>query len=350
MKGTVFYGMHMEPGVVQYIDKNSGESYRVLVKEEAIKKMDRSFEGCPVFLEHRPDVPKTLAELKNEADGFVLESFYLECDGKHWAKFILFSDQSIQAVRNNYKLSNAYFIQNSVSGGTWHNVDYVKEVTEGNYEHLALVKTPRYEGSVIMTPEAFKEYRERKTKDLQVLKNSKEEIIVKPKNTGDKTMLKIFKREKVENALELESTIVELPRSKREVSIARLVNEADEAEMKKENGEEEKEKYANGDSMVKVGDKEMSINNLIKEYNSLCDMKKQNEEDMKKKENMAEEEKKKENAEEEMKKKENMDDDKKKENSVEKVMNAGFEGFDSGSLFVSTSTDKIALGKTRYGS
>lgn len=76
-------------------------------------------------------------------------------------------------------------------------------------------------------------------------------------------MLKIFKRQKLENALDVENTLVELPKCKVEMSIAKLVNDHDA--FLNMHG------YAAGDHMVKVNDKdEMSVNDLVKSYQAKC--------------------------------------------------------------------------------
>ncbi len=75
--------------------------------------------------------------------------------------------------------------------------------------------------------------------------------------------LNIFKRTKVENSVDLDGMIVELPKSKKEMSITKVVDEYDK--ILNMNG------YANGDHMVKVGEKdEMSVNDLVKKHLDVC--------------------------------------------------------------------------------
>jgi hypothetical protein len=77
----------------------------------------------------------------------------------------------------------------------------------------------------------------------------------------------IFKRkvEKLENSLDLENMIVELPLSKKEVTLANALSEYDK--FLNMHG------YANGDHMVKVGDSEMSVNDLVKKHLEACNSK-----------------------------------------------------------------------------
>lgn len=254
----VYYGLHMVPGVAEYAEPDR-EPYRIFVDEETTKKMDPTFEGKPVYVEHVDEV--NLSRLQSEADGYVVESFYNQLDGKHWAKFIVVSDKGKKAIRNGFQLSNAYVPKSFSDGGLWHGVQYVKEVTNAEYEHLALVKNPRYEESIILTPEEFKKYNEDKESELKKLANSKEE------HKGEKKMglsLKFFKKAKVENALDIESTVVELPTSKKEMTIADLVTKMDKIENMMG--------YAHPEHMVKVGENEMSVKDACNELLKLRKM------------------------------------------------------------------------------
>ena len=252
-QGEIFYGMHFYPGVAQY-DSPDG-TFRVFVSEDTIRKMNPTFAARPVFVEHVEEVQENLNTLKNEADGWVVESFFNPADGKTWAKFIIVSERGLRAVHQGYRLSNAYIPQLNNTAATWNGVEYQKVVVGGEFEHLAIVQNPRYEESVIMTPDEFKAYNENLTSELKRLANSKE--------TGKMSKFNFFKRQKVENATDLESMIVELPKSKKEISITKLINDHDT--ILNMNG------YANGDHMVKVGEKdEMSVNDLVKKHLEMC--------------------------------------------------------------------------------
>lgn len=222
----VYYGMHMEPGVAEYAEPNT-EPYRILIVENALKAMDPTYEGKPVYVQHVDEVD--LDNLQNEADGYVMQSFFNPADGKHWAKFIVVSDKGHEAVRRGWQLSNSYVPKSFSEGGEWHGVHYMKEITAGEYEHLAIVPNPRYEASVIMTPEEFKRYNEDKEVELKRLSNSKN------KKGDTKMKLNIFKKAKVDNVDDLAAMSVVLPKSGREVTIEKLVNEADERAEKKKN-------------------------------------------------------------------------------------------------------------------
>lgn len=248
IESKVYYGLHMAPGIAEYREPGQ-EPFTILINEDVIKKMDPSFVGCPVFLGHVEDVTKD--EIKN-ADGYVIESFFNKNDGKHWAKFIVVTQEGQTAIQNGFKLSNAYKPSILGGGGQWHGAKYDKEVKGAKYNHLAIVENPRYTESVIYTVEEFKAYNAAKEAELKQLANSK----------GEETNM-FFKKAKLENELDIKNTMVQLPKSKVEMSIETMITEMDV--VKNMHG------YANGDHMVKVGDSEMSVNDLVKKHGEVVD-------------------------------------------------------------------------------
>lgn len=259
--GKIFYGMHFYPGVAEY-QEEGGQPYRVFLNEDTLRSMDPSFAGLPIFVEHVDEVEENIDLLRNEADGWVIESFYNPADGKHWVKFIVVSERGERAIKNNLRLSNAYIPQSFANGGLWNGVAYAKEITSGVFNHLAIVKNPRYEESVIMTPEQFKKYNDDKVAELKRLSNSKDE------QKGSKKMaLNFFKRTKVDNALDPETTVV-LPKSGRELSVLQLVNEMDKVE-------EDKKKnagMADPSHQVKLHDGSMcNVGELVEKHKAMAD-------------------------------------------------------------------------------
>jgi hypothetical protein len=249
----VLYGLHFAPGVAEYQEAGS-DPYRILINENVAKKMDATFVGKPLYVEHVDEVD--LENIQNEADGWVLESFFNQLDGKHWVKFILVSDAAQAAYRNGYKLSNAYVPKSFAGGGQWHGVSYVKEVMDGEYEHLALVRDPRYAESVILTSEEFKQYNEQKASELKRLANSKQE-----KST---MKFSIFRRTRVENSKDVnfEEMEVQLPKSKSVVTLAACIEGFDAIQ--------NMHGYAANEHMVKVNDKyECSVSELVEKHNTL---------------------------------------------------------------------------------
>lgn len=352
----VYYGLHFTEGVAEYRESGK-EPFRIFIGENTIKNMAPTFEGRPVYVHHVDEVD--MENLQEEADGYVVESFFNKSDGKHWVKFIVVSDKGHAAIRNGWKLSNAYHIKSATVGGLWHGVDYDQEVVKGEYEHLAIVQNPRYAESVIFTPEEFKKYNSEKEVELYKLANSQEDI----------SMFKFFKKSKIENEKEkeLESMSVLLPKSKVEMTLTQVINAADEAEVDKA----KTDRMANGADLVQVGDEKIKVDDLVTKYlqnkkscNQDEEEKKENEDDEEKKENEDDEDKK-ENEDDDKDKKENQDEDKeevekksnKKKNTLdqetkkknfEKLKNAP-DFFNNGPN-IDLAEDKIARGKARYGS
>lgn len=291
----IYYGLHMVEGVAEYHDPGV-DPYRIYLSEETLKKMDSTFAGKPVYVDHVDQV--NLDDLQNEADGYVISSFYNPADGKHWVRFIVVSDRGHEAIRSGWKLSNAYVPKAFSGGGLCHGVEYLKEVTMAEYEHLAIVQNPRYEESIILTPEKFKAYNDDKEAELLKVANSKK--------GEEKMKFNIFKRAKVENAADIENMSVTLPKSKVDKTLAECIEVADTVQNM--NG------YANGDHMVKVGEDEMSVNELVEKH---LEMKKNMEEEEEKKKNAEEEEKHNDDDDSDMKHNDDESEEEKKENDDE---------------------------------
>lgn len=372
-KGTRYFGLHFYPGVAEYAEPDK-KPYRVFLNENTLRDMDKTFEGRPVFVMHVDGVEEDIDELRKEADGWVLRSFYNAADGKHWVEFILVTEKAEQAVKRGWQLSNSYFPKAFADGGLWNGVKYDKEITAGEYEHLALVPNPRYEESVIMTPEEFKAYND----DLQIR-------LDRLANEKEQGMLKIFKRTKVDNAVDLESMVVVLPKSGKEVTITQLVNDADAAASHKGPME------AHPDHMVDMGDgKKMSVKDMHAAYKQMCDELEAYKKNTEEKESEVEEEKEGVDVEGDDKAKDNDDEDAdegkdkddgkeskmkaeeedkeveaaKKKNELEsarqkkekvkekadRLRNAGPRNEEEETARVEFSGDQVARGKARYGS
>lgn len=329
----------MVSGCAEYRESDK-DPYRIFINESTIKTMDASFQGRPVYVKHVDEV--NLENLQAEADGYVVRSFYNAADGKTWAEFIVVSDRGHEAIRNGWRLSNAYIPKEFATGGLWNGIEYQKEITRGEYEHLAIVPNPRYDESVILTPEQFKEYNEKKELEIKRLSNSKQ---------GDETVLSLFKKQKVENAADFENTMVTLPKSKVDKTLNQVVEMADTLQ--------NMAGYAHPDHMVKMNDdEEMSVSKMVDSYG--C-MKSELEDLKKKKENVdldgGEKQAEKDDAKADKTKKN--DDEEKKENDEdemdEKKKNAHFTALKNAHLAhskdpVKADLDKMSRGKARYGS
>ena len=305
----IYYGLHFVSGPAEY----SGPDDRIYIGEEAAKKMDATFPGKPVYVGHKTvDLEKI-----QEADGYVVESFFNKHDGKHCAKFVVVSDAGHEAIESGWRLSNAYQPLKRGEGGRCHNIEYESEILDAEYNHLAIVKVPRYEESIILTPEQFKEYNEKKKEELKLLQNEK--VLTKKEGFF---MFKFFKKEEIANSTDVANATV-LLKNGQEVSVSKLVemanakNESEEKAMKDKEEEEKKKKEEE-----EKKEKEEKENAMKKN---------------------AEEEKAKKEAEEKKKKEEEEAEEKK--NEILNAMNATEKP-----VVLETSINKFARGQRLYGS
>lgn len=218
----VWYGRHMSPGVAEY--REGDKVTRILLNESTIRAMDATFPGKPVYVGHVDSVNPATVE---RADGYVVESFFNEADSCHWVKFLAVTDKAHAAIRQGYRLSNAYKVKDYRPGGMSKGVDYTNEVTKGEYEHLALVTDPRYEDSIVLSPSQFKEYNQSRELELRSIANTADVTPALTEKGMLHTMFTFFKKTKVENSAEFLETVVKLPVSGKEMTIAECISAAD---------------------------------------------------------------------------------------------------------------------------
>jgi hypothetical protein len=245
----------MVPGVAFYPEMEGKPL--ILIEEQTLQNMDPTAQGKPVYVHHVENVD--LGNLEMEMAGVWIRSFFNEADGAHWAEFTVQSDEGHEAVRRGFSLSDSYIPRKQTGPGEYHGMAYKNAVIVGEYEHLALTPTPRYQESAqvgLLTPEEFKAYNEKKLQERAALKNSK----------GDgKMKFNWFKSVKNEQDISPED-MVELPKSKKTVSVLKLVNEADDKAEK-----EAKNEYAADLShKVKLHDGKMcNVGELLEAHKKL---------------------------------------------------------------------------------
>lgn len=276
-ENKVYYCKHIAPGVCAYQDET------IFIGEETLKNMDKSFSGKPIFIDHQTVDPETE---KEDAVGYVVESFYLPEDGTHWAKLLIIDDKGHQAIKEGRKVSNAYKPTGFGVGGEWHNVPYNREVTDAYYTHLALVENPRYEEAEIMSAEEFKKYKEAKKSQLEQLQNSKAET----SKQGENKMFKLWTKKEVTNSDDISKVMVELSDGSA-VSIGEMVNSVEKDLKEKEDKKNECHDEEVMEKVVKVNGEDMKVSDLVAAFEKKDKKNKCNEEEK------AEEEKKEEEKE-----------------------------------------------------
>ena len=346
-----YFARHIKEGLVHYRSKDGGDEL-YLVKDDALKKMNSSFEGKPIYIRHVDEV--NTDTMKNDAVGYVVKSFYNEFDGAWWAEIIA-DDEAQVYIEKGWAVSNAYLPTELGSGGVYHDINYLKEIKNGEYEHLAIVDNPRYEEAVIMTPEEYKAFNEGRKAELEKLKNSKENEMLSDEDKKEildslKNSLADIVKDTVKNAIEEKKE--EDMKNAEDEDHRQLIREIAAVSAKGE-----------GDFEGGLDEKVREIIKLAEKLGYSKDEAKHNaedEEEDKKEEESKEnsedsEEEKKEDSEEETKENKCKNEDEEKDE--EKKENSKFFNFlhnaknsNEKSSKVATMASGLALGRKRYGS
>ena len=349
-----YYARHIKEGLVHYLE--DGEDRIYLIKDEALKKMNSSFEGKPIYIRHVDKI--NMDTLKEDSVGVVVKSFYNEFDGAWWVE-IMADDEAQSYIEKGWAVSNAYLPTELGSGGVYHDIDYAKEVKNGVYEHLAIVDNPRYEEAVIMTSDEYKNYKEERKAELEKLKNSKENEMLseEDKNSLKEELLGSLKnsladlvKDAVKNAVEEKSA--EDKKNAEDEDHRQLIREIAAVSAKEdgdfEGGLDEKIK-----TIIGLAEK-LGYSKDEAKTNAEDEEKPEEKEDEKEEEEAKDNEADKESDESEKENKCNEDEEKEKE---EKKENSKFFAFlhnakhtQDKSKAVSTMGSGLALGRARYGS
>lgn len=245
-----YYARHMKEGVCGYGNET------VLLRDDVVKSMTRSFDGKPVYVLHDDRTESERIEtIKETSCGYVTESFYNEQDGWFWVKMMIVDDEGHEKIANGWSVSNAYIPTEDAKGGTKHNVPYNREITNAYYTHLAIVPNPRYEEAKIFTPDEFKTYQDEKRQQLNELKNSTEE------QKG--IIMKFFKFAKEEVSEVDKDTFVEITNDDGSVSEIKVSDMMDTVSAEKQNEKDE----PNMEAVVTLDDGETTtLGELINSY------------------------------------------------------------------------------------
>lgn len=334
-----YYARHMVPGLCGYEDET------VLIDVDTMKRAAPTFNGRPVYVLH--DERPIAERIKNidDADGYVTETFYNELDGWLWSKIMMKTDHGNQHIGKGWHCSNAYIPIRSAAGGEKNNVPYDREYTEIEFTHLAIVDNPRYEQACVMTPDAFKIYQESNREQLNELKNSK--------TTKEGTVM-FFKRTK-EAVSEIDAdTLVEIKNDKGEVieiPVSEMVNAVQAARAADEKAKKEK---SNASAKIKVGDTEMTVEELVNSFqklNAKKGKKNSDDADADEKDNGEDEDAEMENQSDEEKDNEDDEDEAKnaKSNHFKELSNANKKVHVQRAPRIDTTQNKMQRGLSKYG-
>jgi len=157
--GKKFVSRFLEPGLCGY--ETADGQYKILLKKETIDEGIAGLIGHPLINGHQEVTPENMKEFQI---GLISDVYYNEEDGFYYCEGIVTDEDAINQIQQGaISVSCAYNLTPDDIGnkGIYHSIEYDFEVKKIDLEHLALVDTPRYEGSTIS------------------LKNSKGELIMK---------------------------------------------------------------------------------------------------------------------------------------------------------------------------
>jgi len=326
----------------------------ILVSQETLDKISGSSMGIPVVIDH-PDGLIDDDNIKTlDVVGRVADMHYNSEDDFWYAHFVIDDQRGVDLLNDGYGISTAWFGDKYASGGTLNNVGYDRELIEGRYEHLAIVKTPRYEMAInpiyLNSNTCKNDLGDSIIKMNTIILNTNEE---KGSSMIGKIFKKLVSREEIKTN-EGEEIYVNVDGT--DMAISHLVSELKlnkkNEDEKKEKKEEEK-KMANGADEVDVDGEKISVNELVKRYKAGNAKKNETEkEEEKKEENAADDDKKKELEKEEEKEesKKNSIEDLETEKNFKMIKSLHENGitYELEEEFLST-RERVELGKKRYG-
>lgn len=160
----------LEQGLVDYSDVKLGT---LLLRKETIDQMIPSFIDKPVIIKHMKVDENNFTDI---AVGYIKNIYFNPGDGWYYVDFLITHDEGHEVLDNGWGVSCAYKVNQIISGGKYHNIDYNGEIVAGVGEHLALVENPRYEDCLMMVndKEAFL-YNEKTFLNRTTLKNNQED-------------------------------------------------------------------------------------------------------------------------------------------------------------------------------
>ena len=343
----------------------------VMLNQNALKELAPTMQGVPVVIEH-PDRPITNDSIQDmDVVGRVSNIEYDPSSDDWFVNFIVDKPEAISLLQSGWGVSTAWYGEAYAPGGTHNNVPYDRELLKGRYEHLAIVRNPRYE--MAKNPRFLNSCQD-DTKSA-ILNDDTELKIEINTSKGSSMLGKIFRRLITKEEIKLndvggEELIVDVEGA--EMPLSTLIKEIKDL---KANALTAEQRMLTGEHMYDVyGDKKMSSKELVEHYNACMaknaetpdSQKPEDDEDKKEGEEKApndpglepkgneaesEEEAKREKEEKDKKDKKEAEE-KAKENARFNALESAHENGVSGDIqpvWLSTA-ERVELGKVRYGS
>lgn len=207
-KGHKFVSKFIEAGLVHY--KEYGD---ILITKETLDKFIGTMVGCPVIINHKQ---VTDDNVENERVGVISNVWFNPSDGWYYCDGIIWNKQAIDLVKNQgWNVSCAYSFESDRKPLKYHGKNISMEFTNGNFQHLAIVETPRYEdANIVINSVEFDESkhpRDKQGKD-EMLKNNLEKQNEKLKRLKQGNDFNAIKQ-KEENIEKIKNKIYELEKN-----------------------------------------------------------------------------------------------------------------------------------------
>ena len=139
-EGRPFKARFLQAGLVKY------DFGVCLLKKETIDRFVNTFIDCPVIINHKDDIKK------DDKQGTIKSIWFAPEDGWFWCSGILDDEAAKKVEKDGFNVSCQYRIteySNNTENKLHNGNPYDKEILNGVFEHLAIVKTPRYEDAYI---------------------------------------------------------------------------------------------------------------------------------------------------------------------------------------------------------
>lgn len=141
-KGRHFKSRFIQPGLAGY----PGQFGNALIKKENLDKFIHTLRNKPVTINHKDNIGD------DDKVGEVLNVWYNPDDGWYWCDGIITDETAQNLIQDKkWSVSCSYdFTKYDDEGGTENNIPYDIEFLDGEFNHLAIVDNPRYEGANIV--------------------------------------------------------------------------------------------------------------------------------------------------------------------------------------------------------
>lgn len=127
------------------VDYSDVDDGKYLLRKEAIEKMLPTLEGRPLVIGHQKIDPEHLDDV---AVGYITKGYWNPETGSFDCDVLVKDPEILNPTKN--AVSCAYVATEFGEGGRYSGIDYDAEILNGNFTHIALVDNPRYNDAKIL--------------------------------------------------------------------------------------------------------------------------------------------------------------------------------------------------------